>query len=117
MMASVTQPFLPLTGDAADAMVDRARLADSRREAARESQRRITGKRAEVFKWIAQMGENGLTMAEMAAISGRSINCWTQPFTDLRNWGVITTTDRKRNGGVVHVLKREIRVQPNGDWE
>ena len=118
---TMTQPFLPLSGDAAQAVVDRARLRGSRNDAAREENRdecrRIVGKRLKVFVAICEAGEHGLTMREMAAIGQRSINCWCQPFTDLRNWGVIETTEFRRNGGVVHRLKRQITVESNGEWE
>jgi hypothetical protein len=111
------QPYLPLSGSAIDAAVDRDRLRDAQTAAARTESTRITGKRLDVFSAIVAAGATGLTMREMAGISGRSINCWTQPFADLRSWGVITTTDMRRNGGTVHTLKRSIVVQPDGQWE
>lgn len=112
---SLVQPFLPLTGDVADANRDFTRLADSRRSSARQESRLIKGKREQVF-WAISRASNGLTMREMAAISGRGINCWTQPFSDLRAWGVIETTDERRDGGTVHRLKRTIVLEPNGEW-
>ena len=116
-MSACTQPFLPLSGSAVDAAVDRDRLRGSRDTAARSESQRITGKRLSVFAAMVSAGATGLTMREMAGISGRSINCWTQPFADLRSWGVITTTDMRRDGGTVHMLKRSIVVQPDGQWE
>jgi hypothetical protein len=47
----------------------------------------------------------------------KGMQCWTQPLKDLRDAGIITTTDLRRGGGVVHIIKRSIVVQPNGDWE
>ena len=112
---SLVQPFLPLTGDVADANRDNVRLADSRRSSARQESRLINGKKLQVFLAISR-ADRGLTMREMAAISGRGINCWTQPFSDLRAWGVIETTDERRDGGTVHRLKRTIVLEPNGEW-
>jgi hypothetical protein len=112
----ITQPFLPLSGDAATAAIDNTRLRAARRDAERGERPRMRGKRLELLCAI-QSAPRGLTMREMAAISGRGINCWTQPFTDLRQWGVIHTTDERRDGGTVHVLSRSITVAPNGDWE
>lgn len=111
----VVQNWLQLEGDAADAAVDKSRLTSARRDAVRTEARLIKGKRLEVFLAISR-AEAGLTMREMAGISGRGINCWTQPFADLRDWGVIETTDERRDGGTVHRLKRTIRVEPNGEW-
>lgn len=112
---TAVQHFLPLSGDAADANRDIVRLADSRRSSARQESRLIKGKRLQVFMAISS-ADRGLTMREMAAISGRGINCWTQPFSDLRAWGVIETTDERRDGGTVHRLKRTIVLEPNGEW-
>lgn len=112
---TAVQQFLPLSGDAADANRDVVRLADSRRSSARQESRLIKGKRLQVFLAISR-ADRGLTMREMAAISGRGINCWTQPFSDLRAWGVIETTDERRDGGTVHRLKRTIVLEPNGEW-
>lgn len=112
---TAVQQFLPLCGDAADANRDIVRLADSRRSSARQESRLIKGKRLQVFLAISR-ADRGLTMREMAAISGRGINCWTQPFSDLRAWGVIETTDERRDGGTVHRLKRTIVLEPNGEW-
>lgn len=112
---TAVQQFLPLSGDAADANRDIVRLADSRRSSARQESRLIKGKRLQVFLAISR-ADRGLTMREMAAISGRGINCWTQPFSDLRAWGVIETTDERRDGGTVHRLKRTIVLEPNGEW-
>lgn len=112
---TAVQQFLPLSGDAADANRDLVRLADSRRSSARQESRLIKGKRLQVFLAISR-ADRGLTMREMAAISGRGINCWTQPFSDLRAWGVIETTDERRDGGTVHRLKRTIVLEPNGEW-
>lgn len=112
-----TTPFLPLSGDAMDHRSDADRLRGSQSAALESERGRIVGKRLEVFRAICAAGSTGLTMREMAGISGRGINCWTQPFTDLRRWGVITTTDARRGGGVVHVLTRTITVQPDGQWE
>lgn len=112
---TAVQQFLPLSGDAADANRDMVRLADSRRSSARQESRLIKGKRLQVFLAISR-ADRGLTMREMAAISGRGINCWTQPFSDLRAWGVIETTDERRDGGTVHRLKRTIVLEPNGEW-
>lgn len=109
------QQFLPLTGDTADANRDNVRLADCQRSSARQESRLIKGKRLQVFLAISR-ADLGLTMREMAAISGRGINCWTQPFSDLRAWGVIETTDERRDGGTVHRLKRTIVLEPNGEW-
>lgn len=114
-MNKPVQQFLPLTGDAADANRDNVRLADCRRSSARQESRLIKGKRLHVFMAISR-ADRGLTMREMAAISGRGINCWTQPFSDLRAWGVIETTDERRDGGTVHRLKRTIVLEPNGEW-
>lgn len=114
-MDTLVQPFLALTGDAADANRDNVLLAGARRDAGREESRLIKGKRLQVFLAISR-ADRGLTMREMAAISGRGINCWTQPFSDLRAWGVIETTDERRDGGTVHRLKRTIVLEPNGEW-
>jgi predicted transcriptional regulator len=113
-MTAHTQPFLPLDDDAAQ---QRAILRETRNDAARDASRKMTGKRAEVLKWISNMGAKGLTMGEMAAITGRSINQWTQPFTELRDWGVIRATNERRNKGTVHVIVRTITVKPDGSWE
>lgn len=115
-MTAAVQQFLPLTGDAADANRDIVRLADSRRSSAREESRLIKGKRLQVWTAISRAAR-GLTMREMAAISGRGINCWTQPFSDLRAWGIIETTDERRDGGTVHRLKKTIVVNDKGEWE
>ena len=113
---TAVQQFLPLTGDAADANRDIVRLADSRNASARTESRLIKGKRLQVFTAISR-ARLGLTMREMAAISGRGINCWTQPFSDLRAWGIIETTDERRDGGTVHRLKQTISVNDKGEWE
>ena len=113
---TAVQQFLALTGDAADANRDIVRLADSRRSSAREESRLIKGKRLQVWTAISP-SPRGLTMREMAAISGRGINCWTQPFSDLRAWGIIETTDERRDGGTVHRLKKTIVVNDKGEWE
>ena len=113
---TAVQQFLPLTGDAADAQRDIVRLADCRRSSARTESRLIKGKRLQVFVAISR-ARLGLTMREMAAISGRGINCWTQPFSDLRAWGIIETTDERRDGGTVHRLKQTISVNDKGEWE
>lgn len=113
---TAVQQFLPLTGDAADANRDIVRLADCRNASAREESRLIKGKRLQVWTAISR-SPRGLTMREMAAISGRGINCWTQPFSDLRAWGVIETTDERRDGGTVHRLKNTIVVNDKGEWE
>lgn len=111
---NTTQPYLPFD---TPTVIDRSRLREARNDAARTECRRITGKRLEVFEAIGRAGVVGLTMREMAGITGRGINCWTQPFADLRDWGVIETTDQRRNGGTVHRLIRTIEIKPNGDWE
>jgi len=113
---TAVQQFLALTGDAADANRDIVRLADSRRSSAREESRLIKGKRLQVWTVISR-SPRGLTMREMAAISGRGINCWTQPFSDLRAWGIIETTEERRDGGTVHRLKKTIVVTDKGEWE
>ena len=113
---TAVQQFLPLTGDAADANRDIVRLADCRNASARTESRLIKGKRLQVFVAISR-ARLGLTMREMAAISGRGINCWTQPFSDLRAWGIIETTDERRDGGTVHRLKQTIVVNDKGEWE
>lgn len=113
---TAVQQFLPLTGDAADANLDIVRLADCRSASARIESRLIKGKRLQVFIAISR-ARLGLTMREMAAISGRGINCWTQPFSDLRAWGIIETTDERRDGGTVHRLKKTIVVNDKGEWE
>jgi hypothetical protein len=113
---TAVQQFLPLTGDAADANRDIVRLADSRNASARTESRLIKGKRLQVFVAISR-ARLGLTMREMAAISGRGINCWTQPFSDLRAWGIIETTEERRDGGTVHRLKQTIVVNDKGEWE
>ena len=113
---TAVQQFLPLTGDAADMNRDSVRLADCRSASARTESRLIKGKRLQVFTAISR-ARLGLTMREMAAISGRGINCWTQPFSDLRAWGIIETTDERRDGGTVHRLKQTIVVNDKGEWE
>jgi len=112
-------PFLPLTGDARDAVIDRDRLRGSRNQSARRQSRMMTGKVRELWQVIARAGDTGLTMREMGALSTEhpGINCWTQPFKTLREWGIIQTTDRRRGGGVVHVLKQTIKVDVDGNWE
>jgi hypothetical protein len=70
----------------------------------------------EVFRALARMQSVGLTMAEMAAMSGRGIHCWTQPFTDLRDWGVIVATNERRGGGTVHRLRAAVVVNEDGSW-
>jgi len=113
-MSTHTQPFLPLDDDAAQ---QRAILRDARNDAARKEQRLIRGKRMDVFQAMSRMQSVGLTMAEMAAMSGRGIHCWTQPFTDLRDWGVIVATNERRGGGTVHRLRESVKVKPDGSWE
>jgi hypothetical protein len=112
---TLVQPFLPLSGDAADANRDNVRLAGARRDACRKESNRLSPKAMEVF-FVISRAKQGLTMREMAAISGRGINCWTQPFSDLREKGIIETTDERRDGGTVHRLKRTIVLEPNGEW-
>ena len=114
---SMVQLLLPVSGDASDAIRDRERLRATRNESISAKRRTMAGKRLQVLNVIQMRGDLGLTMREMAAIAGKSINCWTQPFADLRDWGVIETTNERRDGGVVHRAKRTIVVQPNGDWE
>jgi hypothetical protein len=114
-VTALEQQFLPLSGDAADANRDIVRLAAARSDSARKESRLIVGKRLQVFTAISRAAR-GLTMREMAAISGRGINCWTQPFSDLRAWGIIETTEERRDGGTVHRLKKTISVNDKGEW-
>jgi hypothetical protein len=69
----VVQNWLQLDGDAADAALDRSRLASARRDAVRKESRLIKGKKLEVFLAFSR-AQAGLTMREMAGISaGESI--------------------------------------------
>ncbi len=94
------QPMLPMNDSQ---VTQRERLRATRNAALMTEQELMSGKRLEVFLAISSASA-GLTMREMAVISGRGINCWTQPFKDLRDAGVIEATDLRRNGGAVHQL-------------
>lgn len=112
----MNQPYLPLDAAAAASVLECHRLRDAR-NAAIPTPDQFKGKRLEVFEAISR-APAGLTMREMAGLSGRGINCWTQPFTDLRTWGVIEVTGERRGGGVVHRLKQIDTPVNNGDqWQ
>lgn len=96
----VTQKLLDLQDQQ---ITDRCRLQDSRRSSAIAELPELKGKRLEAYTIIARLGPRGATMREVASLAGRGINCWTQPFMDLRKMGLIRTTDERRVGGVVHV--------------
>lgn len=99
-----TQLLLPLSGD----VTDRCRLQASSNSALAGEKRKLTGKRLQAFSQICNAGKRGLTMREMANLTDRGINCWTQPFLDLRVLKLIRTTDERRVGGVVHVATGNI---------
>lgn len=87
-------------------------LQESRNDSARRAARTMSGKRKEVFDQICIAGLRGLTMREMAILKadGRGINCWTQPFMDLREWGLIRATEERRDGGCVHVATGKLSI-------
>jgi hypothetical protein len=113
-MSTAKQLFLPLTDSTP---IQDAFLRAARNDAGKEEQKLITGKRMDVFVAISRAGVAGLTMREMVAISGRGINCWTQPFKDLRQMKVIVATNERRGGGTVHRLRETVKVKPDGSWE
>jgi hypothetical protein len=112
-MSTAKQLFLPLTDSTP---IQDAFLRAARNDAGKQEQKLITGKRMDVFVAISRAGNAGLTMREMVAISGRGINCWTQPFKDLRQMKVIEATDQRRGGGTVHRLRETVVVNEDGSW-
>ena len=108
---SWAQPMLPLNDSQ---VTQRERLRSTRNAALMSESELLSGKRLEVFLAISAASA-GLTMREMAAISGRGINCWTQPFKDLRDAGVIEATDLRRGNGAVHQLVKA-RVFKKENW-
>lgn len=107
------QLFLPLTDSTPR---QNAILRATQTAAANDERKLITGKRLDVFVAMTRAGAAGLTMREMVAISGRGINCWTQPFKDLRQMRVIVATNERRGGGTVHRLRETVVVDEDGSW-
>lgn len=87
-------------------LVDVGRLRSAQRDSLRvEPEDKITI----VLRLMLNAGSSGLTCREMFDLTGRGINCWTQPFFTLREEELITTNGQRRNGGTVHVLTEEGR--------
>lgn len=96
---------VPLPKPAFPSLVDVGRLRAAQSDALREELKPTKERKTSiVLRHLFSAGRVGMTCRELVEVTGRGMNCWTQPLLTLRSNLLIETTAARRSGNTVYQL-------------